>query len=103
MKENLKDYNKDTMYLVYEKNYLPYGDIDSVNTNDMKLCSTKEAAMKEMLQRKEMYTEDKTNGFTFMENESNNNCFVFANELAANGDDRHGGFDICLAELKVNN
>ena len=30
------------MFLVYEKNYLSYGDVDCVEENDMKLYDTKE-------------------------------------------------------------
>lgn len=88
------------MYLVYEKNYLNYGEVDCVEESDMKLWTNKESAIEDMQSRKNVYIEDKDNGFTFMEDESNDNCFVFADELR-NGY-RDGEFHICLVELKVN-
>ena len=33
------------MFLVYEKNYLSYGDVDCVEETDMKLYDTKEKAI----------------------------------------------------------
>lgn len=90
------------MYLVYEKNYLSYGDVDCVEENDMKLFSNKQFALAEMEQRKKMYVEDKENDFTFMENESSETCIVFADELSENRDDRTGEFHICLVKLEVN-
>ena len=90
------------MYLVYEKNYLSYGDVDCVEETDMKLWTNKENAITDMETRKEMYIVDEDNDFTFMEDESSNECFVFADELQKNKDDRSGEFHICLVELKVN-
>ena len=89
------------MYLVYEKNYLNYGEVDCVEQADMKLWSNKENAIADMQERKEMYIADKDNDFTFMENESNDECIVFADELLKDGS-RSGEFHICLVELKVN-
>ena len=34
------------MFLVYEKNYLSYGDVDCIEETDMKLFSKKENAIK---------------------------------------------------------
>lgn len=90
------------MFLVYEKNYLSYGDVDCIEETDMKLFSNKDNAIKEMECRKSMYIEDSDNEFTFMENESSDTCIVFADELSEDGYSRIGGFDICLAELKIN-
>lgn len=90
------------MFLVYEKNYLSYSDVDCVEETDMKLFSNKDNAIKEMERRKSMYIEDNDNDFTFMENESSDTCIVFADELSENGDDRSGEFHICLVELKAN-
>lgn len=87
------------MYLVYEKNYLNY-DVDCVEETDMKLWSTKENAIADMTARKNMYIEDEDNDFTFMEDESSDTCFVFADEL--DNDYRSGEFHICLVELVVN-
>lgn len=89
------------MYLVYEKNYLSY-DVDCVEETDMKLWQNKDNAIKDMLERKEKYISDADNDFTFMENESNDKCFVFADELSENGDFRDGEFHICLIELNAN-
>lgn len=89
------------MFLVYEKNYLSYGDVDCVEESDMKLFSTKEDAVKDIERRKTMYIDEKDNGFTYMENESSENCIVFADELSETGDDREGEFHICLVELEV--
>ena len=75
------------MFLVYEKNYLNYGDVDCVEETDMKLWTSKENAIADMQKRKERYIEDKDNGFTFMEDESWIECFVFADELYENGYD----------------
>ena len=90
------------MFLVYEKNYLNYGDVDCVEEFDMKLWTSKENAIADMQKRKERYIEDKDNDFTFMEDESRIDCFVFADELYENGYDRSGEFHICLVELQVN-
>ncbi len=90
------------MYLVYEKNYLSYGDVDCVEEVDMKLWSNKENAIIDMQTRKEMYIADEDNGFTFMEDESNDKCLVFADELWENGSGRDGEFYICLVELEIN-
>ena len=90
------------MYLVYEKNYLSYGDVDCVEQLDMKLWVNKENALADMQKRKEMYIADKDNGFTFMENEGTSECIVFADELESDGISRCGEFHICLAELNVN-
>jgi hypothetical protein len=90
------------MYLVYEKNYLNYGDVDCVEETYMKLWTNKENAITDMQTRKEMYIEDEDNDFTFMEDESSDECIVFADELQKNGTDRSGEFHICLVELKVN-
>lgn len=90
------------MFLVYEKNYLSYGDVDCVEESDMKLWANKKDAVVDMKSRKNMYVEDEDNDFTYMENESSDTCIVFADELSANGDDRSGEFHICLVELKVN-
>ena len=68
----------------------------------MKLFTTKEDAIKDMERRKIMYIDDKDNDFTFMENESSENCIVFADELSEYEDDREGEFHICLVELNVN-
>ena len=89
------------MYLVYEKNYLNY-DVDCVEETDMNLWSSKENAIADMEKRKNMYIEDEDNDFTFMEDESSDTCFVFADELNKNRDDRSGEFHICLVELMVN-
>lgn len=89
------------MFLVYEKNYLSYGDVDCVEETDMKLYDTKEKAIIEMERRKTMYIEDTENDFTYMENESSENCIVFADELSKTGDDREGEFHICVVELEV--
>lgn len=48
-----------------------------------------------------MYIEDTENDFTYMENESSENCIVFADELSKTGDDREGEFHICVVELEV--
>lgn len=88
------------MFLVYEKNYLNYG-VDCVEETDMKLYDTKEKAITEMERRKTMYIEDTENDFTYMENESSENCIVFADELSETGDDREGEFHICVVELEV--
>lgn len=90
------------MFLVYEKNYLSYGDVDCVEETDMKLFNNKKSALEEMENRKNMFINDKDNDFTFMENESSDTCFVFADELNPHGDDRSGEFHICLVELEVN-
>lgn len=90
------------MYLVYEKNYLSYGDVDCVEEADMKLFTNEQSALEEMKRRKKMYIEDKDNDFTFMENESSRVCFVFADELSDTGDDRAGEFHICLVKLEAN-
>lgn len=89
------------MYLVYEKNYLSYSEVDCVEETDMKLWTNKEKAIKDMQARKKMYIEDEENDFTFMENESNDRCFVFADELEQDGT-RDGEFHICLVELTEN-
>ena len=88
--------------MVYEKNYLNYGDVDCVEEVDMKLWKSEINAVIDMQERKEKYTADKENGFTFMKNESNDRCFVFADELCANGYDRSGEFHICLVEINAN-
>ena len=75
------------MFLVYEKNYLGYGDVDCIEETDMKLFSNKYNALKDMQRRKSMYIEDIDNEFTFMENESSDTCIVFADELSKNGKD----------------
>lgn len=90
------------MFLVYEKNYLNYGDVDCVEEVDMKLFNNEKAALEDMERRKAMYIEDEDNGFTFMEDESSDTCFVFADELNPHGDDRSGEFHICLVRLEVN-
>ena len=90
------------MYLVYEKNYLGYGEVDCVEQSDMKLWSNKENALADMQQRKEMYIADKDNDFTFMEEEGTRECIVFADELESDGVSRNGEFHICLVELDVN-
>lgn len=90
-----------SMYLVYEKNYLNY-DIDCVEETDMKLWATKEKALADMEARKEAYIEDEDNDFTFMEDESSDDCLVFADKLNKNEDYRSGEFHICLVELVVN-
>lgn len=90
------------MYLVYEKNYLSYGDVDCVEETDMELFYTKEDALKEMELRKKKYIEDVDNGFTYMKEESSEDCIVFADELSKTGDERSGEFHICVTELKPN-
>lgn len=90
------------MYLVYEKNYLAYGEVDCVEKTDMRLWRNKENALADMQSRKEMYIKDVDNDFTFMENEGTNECLVFADELEPDGKCRSGEFHICLAELDVN-
>lgn len=89
------------MYLVYEKNYLNYGDVDCVEEDDMKLYSKKENATSEMERRKQMYIDDDENDFTFMEDESLENTFVFADELNKINGNRCGEFHICLVELNI--
>lgn len=89
------------MFLVYEKNYLNYGDVDCVEEADMKLFADKEKALTDMQRRKEMYIDDEDNDFTFMEDESSDTCLVFADELSSHGDDRSGEFHICLVELET--
>lgn len=89
------------MYLVYEKNYLTYGDVDCVEESDMKLWKDKKNAEKDMRRRKAMYISNKDNGFTFMKDESSKDCFVFADELHVNEIDRNGEFHICLTELDI--
>ena len=88
------------MYLVYEKNYLNYSDVDCVEKGEMKLFHSWDNAIKEMEERKRAYIEDKDNGFTFMEDEGTSTCIVFADELKQGGD-RDGEFHICLAQLPV--
>lgn len=90
------------MYLVYEKNYLNYGDVDCVEQSDMKLWVNKKNALADMQKRKEMYIADKYNDFTFMEKEGTSECIVFADELESDGISRSGEFHICLVKLKVN-
>ena len=89
------------MFLVYEKNYLKYCDVDCVEESDMKLWQYRNDAMQDMQNRKRSYIDDKDNDFTFMEKESNDKCFVFADELSLSGDDRSGEFHICLVELQA--
>jgi hypothetical protein len=89
------------MFLVYEKNDLGRRDVDCVEESDMKLFTTKEDAIKDMECRKTMYIDDNDNDFTFMEDESSENCIVFADELSENEDDRAGEFHICMVELEV--
>lgn len=89
------------MYLVYEKNYLSYGDVDCVEETDMKLWNEKKNAIMDMELRKKMYVEDEGNGFTYMEDESSDTCIVFVDELSPHGDDRSGEFHICMVELQV--
>lgn len=89
------------MYLVFEKNYLSYGDVDCVEKEDIRLWSKKENAIKDMQKRKEKYIEDKDNGFTFMAQESSDDCFVFADELNSDQSAREGEFHICMVELSV--
>lgn len=90
-----------TKYLVYEKNYLSGGDVDTVDAVDMKLWATEAAAKQDMLERKAKYCEEK-NTFTFMENESSDVCFVFADGLIPKTDDRSGEFHICMQPLEEN-
>lgn len=90
-----------TKYLVYEKNYLSGGDVDTVDAVDMKLWATEAAAKQDMLERKAKYCEEK-NTFTFMENESSDVCFVFADGLIPETDDRSGEFHICMQPLEEN-
>lgn len=90
------------MYLVYEKNYLNYGGVDCVEETDMKLWKHEVNAVIDMYERKEKYISDKDNDFTFMENESDDKCFVFADELCKNNNDRSGEFHICMVELYAN-
>lgn len=89
------------MFLVYEKNYLNYGDVDCVEESDMKLWQCRNDAIRDMQNRKSLYILDKDNDFTFMEAESSDKCFVFADELSLRGDDRSGEFHICLVELQA--
>ena len=89
------------MYLVYEKNYLNYGDVDCVEEEDMKLFSNKGSAIKERERIKLIYIEDTENGFTYMEDESTDTCIVFADDLIISNNDRSGEFHICLVELNV--
>ena len=90
-----------TKYLVYEKNYLSGGDVDTVDAVDMKLWATEAAAKQDMLERKAKYCEEK-NTFTFMENESSDVCFIFADGLILETDDRSGEFHICMQPLEEN-
>lgn len=89
------------MFLVYEKNYLSYGDVDCVEETDMKLYDTKEKAITEMERRKTMYIEDTENDFTYMEMKVLKIVLLFADELSETGDDREGEFHICVVELEV--
>jgi len=88
------------MFLVYEKNYLNYGDVDCVEESDMKLHRAKDKALSDMHERKKEYIEDKENDFTFMEDESSETCIVFADEYDKEHDSRIGEFHICLVELE---
>lgn len=92
---------KETYYLVYEVNMLKYCDIDAVEEEDMSLYATAEEAYAEMARRKQMYIEDKDNGFTYMENESCDNCIVFADDLWEDGETREGEFHIRMKPLLV--
>lgn len=87
-------------YLVYEKNYLNDSDVDCVEEGDFKLYKSKTQAMRDLIARKEMYIQDTDNEFTFMENESSETCFVFADELASNQTNREGEFHICMTILE---
>ena len=89
------------MFLVYEKNYMVNGIVDCVEESDMKLCLLKEDAIDDMRNRKNSYCSYKNEDFTFMEDESDENCFVIADGLEADGESRCGEFHICLAELVV--
>lgn len=89
------------VFLVYEKNYLCHNDVDCVEESDMKLYYSKKSAMADMRNRKKKYIEGENN-FTFMENESTDDCYIFADELGSNGEDRSGEFHICIARLEVN-
>ena len=90
------------MFLVYEKNYLNYIDVDCVEESEMKLFNNKENAIAYMQEKRDLYIADsEETGFTFMENESIETYFVFADELEENGYDRKGEFHICLIELQT--
>ena len=87
------------MYLVYEKNYLCSGEIDCVYEEEMQLWTSKTDAIADMNMRKAMY--ELENDFTFMENESNDSCYIFAEGLCPDGVSRDGEFHICLVHLNV--
>lgn len=89
------------MFLVYEKNYLTGADVDCVEESDMQLFMTKEAATNEMKCRMKRYISDPHTMFTFMKEESSDTCFVIADQLTPDTDDREGEFHICMAELPV--
>ena len=89
------------MFLVYEKNYLSYGEVDCVAEEDMSLHIYEKNAREDMQTRKKMYIADKDNDFTFMEDESSEDCIVFADEYNEERDTRSGEFHICLAKLRA--
>lgn len=86
-------------YLVYEKNYITGGDMDCVEEGDMRLFSHKNDALKEMYKRYDEYS--KEDYYAFMKNESRKDCYVFAENLSPNGNDRDGEFHVCLVALPM--
>lgn len=87
------------MFFVFEKNYLSGGDCDCVEVPDMELFHHKQNAIDEMNRRKQHYIESENNNFTFMPDESDEDCYVFADGLCEQCDDRDGEFHICMIEL----
>lgn len=88
------------MFLVYEKNYLTGGDTDCVEECDMQLFTNRISAVKEIKRRKESYSKENFN-FKFVEEESSENCYVFAESYDSKSGDRDGEFHICIVELAV--
>ena len=88
---------KKTMYLVLEKNY-GLTEVDIVEESEMKLYTTKEKAMEDLLNRKKSYQKEAV--FTFVPDESSETAFVMANEMDEDGS-CNGKFVITMMEIPV--
>ena len=90
------------MYLVYEKNFYcdKEGKVVREDVDVMEIWETKEEAINDMQERKELYIKDTEElGFIFSEEESTDNCLIFND--AFDDEEIIEKFHIILAELNT--
>lgn len=86
------------MFIVAEINYIE--GVDAFDPEEAKLFHSEENAKKYAEALKDQYIEE-SNDYTFMENQSSDTCYVFADRLWDDGESRDGEFRIIVSEIAV--